>query len=188
METGFLNLEYFFYTVYRLFSGTDVSALPERFAEIVNTLQFVGIALSIVLFAALIYTKMRASQVHHAIGHAREEEMEEVIEHEKVKNERWGHVMNLINSSNSSDWRQAILEADIVLGLLLEERQIPGDTIGDKLKAVNRSHFTTLDLAWEAHKVRNEIAHAGSSYELTQREARRAIDLFRRVFEEFDHI
>jgi hypothetical protein len=96
--------------------------------------------------------------------------------------------MTLMTQPHESSWRGAIVEADILLAELLTDLRLTGETIGEQLKAANRSSFTTLDLAWEAHKVRNEIAHAGSAFEMTDREARRTIDLFRRVFDEFGYI
>ena len=60
--------------------------------------------------------------------------------------------------------------------------------MGDKLKNANPLTFTTLDLAWQAHKVRNAIAHMGDTYPLTERDTHATIDLYRRVFEEFNYI
>src|SRR3989344_6058404 len=100
-------------------------------------------------------------------------------------NPQWQEILNHIESTNENDWRTAILEADIMLGQILEKMNLPGETIGDKLKAVDRSDFTTVDSAWEAHKVRNLIAHQGSGFILTQRQARENITLYQRVFEEF---
>jgi len=72
-----------------------------------------------------------------------------------------------------------------MLGEVLDNLSLPGETIGDKLKAVERSDFTTVDLAWEAHKIRNQIAHEGSSFLLNQRETKRILSLYQAVFEEF---
>jgi len=36
--------------------------------------------------------------------------------------------------------------------------------MGDKLKAVEKSDFNSIELAWEAHKARNMIAHEGSDF------------------------
>jgi len=59
--------------------------------------------------------------------------------------------------------------------------------LGDKMKKIDRSDFLTLDDAWEAHKVRNRIAHE-PGFEISQHEARRVIGLFKKVFDEFDFI
>ena len=100
-------------------------------------------------------------------------------------NPQWERITNYVQSENQSDWRLAILEADIMLRGILDKLFLPGETIGDKLKAVEKSDFITIDKAWEAHKIRNQIAHGGESFILTQREAKRVIELYRSVFEEF---
>lgn len=103
-------------------------------------------------------------------------------------NPQWQRILDHSESQNENDWRQAILEADIMLDDLLDKLSLPGDTMADKLKAVEKSDFLTLDNAWEGHKVRNQIAHEGAAYILTQREARRVIALYQSVFDEFKMI
>ena len=106
----------------------------------------------------------------------------------RKQNEKWDKVITHINSINPSDWRVAIIEADIILDELLTAAGYNGDGVGEKLKAVEPSDFLTLDNAWEAHKVRNRIAHSGANFELNEREAKRVIALFESVFKEFDII
>jgi len=99
--------------------------------------------------------------------------------------EKWEKIVANSESTNQSDWRLAIIEADIILDELLEKLQLPGDTMGEKLKAVEKSDFNTIDDAWEAHKFRNMIAHEGSNFLVNQREIRRIISLYEAVFKEF---
>ena len=103
-------------------------------------------------------------------------------------NSKWEHVLHCSDSLNESDWRLAILESDIMLSDILDKLGLPGETMGDKLKAVEKSDFTTLDNAWEAHKIRNQIAHEGTSFMLSQHETKRVVALYRTVFEEFQII
>lgn len=105
-----------------------------------------------------------------------------------VKNRRWSNVQSLINSHSVNDWRQAIIEADIILDEMLDKMGYHGDGVGDKLKQVEPSDFITLDRAWEAHKIRNRIAHKGTSHALSRDEAERAIKLYEQVFEEFYYV
>lgn len=99
--------------------------------------------------------------------------------------EKWAEIVNKVETPEESNWRLAIIEADIILDSLLERLNLPGATTGDKLKAVEPSDFLTLDQAWEAHKARNNIAHQGDDFLFNQREARRIISLYERVFKEF---
>lgn len=103
-------------------------------------------------------------------------------------NEKWEQVLKLLESDSASDWKLAILEADIMLEEILDKMGYDGDTIGEKLKNVEQSDFETLDYAWEAHKIRNAVAHEGSDFLLNQREAKRTIALYKKVFEEFYYI
>ncbi|GEM_PF-3445192 len=106
-------------------------------------------------------------------------------QHSQAPNPRWKQVLAHIGSDNPSDWRLAILEADIVLEETLDRAGYVGETLGDKLKSAERRPFNSLNAAWEAHKIRNAIAHQGQGFELNQREASRVVGLFEAVFREF---
>jgi hypothetical protein len=193
---NFLNLEYFLLLVYRIFTGTgasniDISKIPTQTLHIMEYVAWAGLGLTALFAALFFYARSRMHHVEHAGWHKRHEQEEALKTKHEVhtpRNSRWDHVMALTGSTSESDWRRAITEADIMLGNMLEARGYRGATIGDKLKDANPIQFTTLDLAWKAHKVRNDIAHAGENFTLTEREARATIDMYRRVFDEFDFI
>lgn len=185
---SFLNLEYIALAFYNAFTGLSLSTLPSHLQNISDLLQAIGIFASLILLALLVYSHMRLEQLQLEAKHRRYEALAEAAGEHTVHNERWAHVLSLMTSTAPSDWRSAIIEADIMLGELLYELGVPGETIGEQLKNTSPTAFTTLDLAWEAHKIRNEIAHVGSAYILPEREARRTINLFRQVFEEFKYI
>lgn len=87
-------------------------------------------------------------------------------------------------SENQNDWKLAILEADVLLAEALAARGYQGASLGETLKRLPPHALQTLDDAWEAHKVRNEIAHGDRAYELTARTARETMNRYRRVFQE----
>lgn len=109
-------------------------------------------------------------------------------ENYQEKNERWEKIIELSNSTNESDWRHAIIEADGMLDEFLRSSGYHGESTGEMLKAVEKSDFTTLDQAWEAHKVRNRIAHSRGDFQLSDRETKRVISLYEMVFKEFEII
>ena len=100
---------------------------------------------------------------------------------------RFEKASSLIESANPNDWKQAIIEADILLDDLLTKMGYRGESIGEKLKRVVPGDFKTLDEAWEGHKVRNSIAHE-SGFQLDHHEAKRAFHSYKKVFEEFYYI
>lgn len=105
-----------------------------------------------------------------------------------LENPKWKLVEEHINSEDPNKWKLAILEADIMLAEMLDKLSLPGESIGEKLKAVESSDFGTIEQAWEAHKIRNAIAHQGSDFLLNQRETKRVIGLYADVFKEFEII
>ncbi|MEI6345780.1 MAG: hypothetical protein WCO79_00885 [bacterium] len=99
-------------------------------------------------------------------------------------NERWAAVLENVGSASDSDWRLAILEADIILDDMLKGMGTFGDTVAERLKSVNEHTIPSVQKAWEAHLVRNRIAHDGANFALSQHEARRIIGLFETVLKE----
>lgn len=112
------------------------------------------------------------------------------IEREEVEanDSRWEVVWNHLHSETPSEWRIAILEADTMLDDAMKRAGARGDTLGERLKSLDSSNFQTLQLAWDAHKVRNLIAHEGVNFQLTEREARRVIDMYQKVLAELKYI
>ena len=89
------------------------------------------------------------------------------------------------NSDSPNDWKLAIIEADIILDDVLKQQGYAGNSLGERLKSISPSQLESLQDAWEAHKVRNKIAHEGADFVLTKRLAQETITKYQRVFTEF---
>lgn len=100
---------------------------------------------------------------------------------------RWENVTRHIDSPNQNDWKQAIIECDMILDDILTSMGYRGESIGEKLKRVATGDMKSLNEAWEAHKVRNRIAHE-AGYTIGHHEAKATIANYRKVFEEFYYI
>ncbi|MCA9354062.1 MAG: hypothetical protein KC877_00905 [Candidatus Kaiserbacteria bacterium] len=98
---------------------------------------------------------------------------------------RLDDVLKHSDSDNPNDWKLAIIEADIILDDVLKQRGYIGSSLGERLKSISSSQLSSLDDAWEAHKVRNRIAHDGADFVLTKRLAHETIGRYQRVFNEF---
>ena len=186
----FFNIEYIILWLQELITGVEVD--PSGTSSVVifalGQIMILGTALSVLILALLVFVSIRLQIVEHEGFHAREVEAHAPPAEGKdihKKNERWEHILSLAASAQESDWRRAIIEADVMLGALLTDKGYQGQTIGDQLKDANPLQFTTLDLAWKAHKVRNDIAHGGETFQLTERDTRATIQYYGRVFEEF---
>ena len=188
---NFLNLEYFFLRIYDLLRNFDIIAILNWLIRVIGYLKPIAFLITLLLIAVIVYVKFKIKEV---------KELEQSKFHPDNGAEtsvhgqddslvlQWQEVQRHIDSTNPSDWRLAVLEADIMLNEILEKQGYQGDSIGDKLKGVDVSDMTSLDAAWEAHKVRNRVAHEGVSFDLNEREAKRVVGLFQKVFEEFYHL
>ena len=101
---------------------------------------------------------------------------------------KWQLVERHLLSENPGDWRLAVLEADIILDELVRALSPLGDNLGERLKNLDATDFRNIDKAWEAHKIRNAIAHEGADFVLSQREAKRIIGLYEQVFRDSNYI
>jgi hypothetical protein len=191
-SVNFLNVEYLFARIINAFHNFDYVWFINGVIHILKIIAPYLIAYIVFLLYIIVYSHIRTHQIEHA-------------EHEKYKtlppqpapeagagdnilHTKWQQVQKHINSTSPGDWRLAILEADIMLAEVLERQGYRGITIGDKLKSANKGDFKTLDQAWAAHRVRNQIAHEGNEFQLTERDAKGTIELFKTVFEEFYHL
>ena len=204
----FLNVGYFFQLIYNLiigFSGGTTSApgststgfgsgFATSLSNFTNTasniwlfISLLSYLLAILLIGGIVYYTARLHQVEEE-EKAKFTTLTPDPDHAALEHSRWNYIRGLIESPQESDWRAAIIEADIMLDELLNKLGYVGDTIGDKLKGATVTNFSTLSDAWEAHKVRNDIAHEGSTYQLSPNVAYRTIGRYENVFQEFNEI
>ena len=170
-----------------------IGHLREVFFDILPLLKIFSFLISFVFFVGVLHLTRKINMIRaeeHAELYPPKGISAGMIDSrpEQLLNEKWERVLKLVESDASSDWKLAILEADIMLEEILDKMGYSGESMGEKLKSIEKSDFETLDYAWEAHKIRNSIAHEGGDFLLNQREAKRVIELYKRVFEEFYYI
>ena len=187
-ETG-LNVERVFRIIYDcIWSACRASGdMGPFFATLWNWIVVIGYIVTVLGIFLIVYFTVKL----FALRHHEEEQLGELIlapEAAGGANARFEHIQSLMESNSPSDWRQAIIEADIMLDDMLTRQGYAGAGVGEKLKQVEASDFNTLQDAWEAHKVRNQIAHAGSSFDFSETLARRTMARYESVFREFSAI
>jgi hypothetical protein len=187
-----LNIEYIFQKMYKLltegFSAAPSSGTVKNIiGTIDNILTFIFSVVAIIALTVIMYVIVRKMEMKQETARKLSRPLETDIEPLR-KNDRWQKVLDHVYSQNPSDWRLAIIEADTILEEMVTKMGYKGENLGEKLKSVEPSDFNTLQEAWEAHKVRNKIAHEGLNFQMDHREAKRVISLFEKVFKEFEFI
>lgn len=159
--------------------------------EAAGILAAISIPVSLLLFIAILYCVRRLKQIRRKEADAFDLKVEPAIEAvpsgDAKLAHRWQSVTKHMEGSNPNDWKQAIIEADIMLDDILTKMGYRGDSVGEKLKRVEKGDFASVEDAWEAHKVRNAIAHE-PGFSLTEHAAKHTIHLYKKVFEEFYYI
>ena len=208
-SVNFFNVAYLYDKIFGFIFGKYLPNGDSFFGFASSVLSVVGpflIFISLLFLTGIIYSIIRTRTIMHQIlatahhhggehdhggGHdGHTSEPAGGAHHNVVRsgNPRWEKILKHVASNNSSDWRLAILECDIILDEMLTKMSYHGETLSDKLKAVEKSDFLTIDKAWEAHRVRNSIAHEGSNFQITEREVQRVVGLYEEVFKEFHYI
>lgn len=189
MPANQANVEYWFRLLYECFHGScygtvDASQFSAWLAHVWLWIIIIGYLSAVVALIVIVYSTIRLFELRE-----REEKFYSTLlippGAEGGIHSRWTHIQSLSESTNQNDWRTAIIEADIMLDDLLSQHGYVGADIGEKLKSADRSDFHTLQNAWEAHKVRNQIAHEGSGLDLSEGLMRRTIAHYEAVFREF---
>ncbi len=179
-------------TTTQLLDFLNATAQPGNMEELYRwwgTLTVLSVLASLFLTAGTIYSIIRILQIRKHEEHRFAAVAHPVTARDTSKAQlRWNRIKAEISSESEQNWRLAILEADIMLNELLDLQAYRGETMADKMKQVERADWKTIDLAWEAHKVRNTIAHQGTMTRLSDREARRVIMLYEQVFKEFKFV
>jgi hypothetical protein len=164
-----------------------------------NLLRTLATLFSIFFISLMAYCIVRLFEIRRKEHHHMHEEIKEFAQHQKEKAKRleeqkpashnpaWSRIVNDLYSGTESAWKLAIMEADTMLDNLMKELGFPGETLGERLKAANQDTFRNLSLAWEAHAVRNRIAHE-AGYDINLNEAKRVLALYEQVFHAYGYI
>lgn len=161
-----------------------------------NLLFLLGIFFLSIIFYSLIRVleirKKEEAHLHHEMreyAHHHADKEKTQAEGESVsRNSRWRQVLHLLFAESPNEWRLSVIEADAMLEALLGELGFQGEDLGEKLKNAGAQGFRHLNTAWEAHIIRNRIAHEGSIFELSHHEAKRVIALYESIFRDFGYI
>lgn len=180
----FISLEHLFSTIYNFFAGAEVG-ISDRTVFIIK---LIATFLSIFFVYIILYSLWKTSQLLDKKGLIKEDVVPPTPGEIKEGHfSKWQAVKERLMSDIPSDWRIAVLEADIFLEDALINKGYQGENLGDRLKNIKPHSLRNLDKAWDAHRIRNEIAHEADR-EITKLEVDRAISNYEEVLKELNFI
>lgn len=104
-----------------------------------------------------------------------------VLDVEKYRT-KWLAIEQSLVRDNEASYHLAVMNADKLLDTAMRERGIKGQTMGDRLK-FNKNAWSNRNSLWEAHKLRNQIAHE-SDVRVSYDHARRALAGFKQALKD----
>ena len=104
-----------------------------------------------------------------------------VLDVEKYRS-RWMTIEQSLVRDNEASYHLAVMNADKLLDTAMRERGVKGQTMGDRMKA-NKDGWSSRNNLWEAHKLRNKIAHE-SDVRVSYDQARRALAGFKQALKD----
>ncbi|HYF29314.1 MAG TPA: hypothetical protein VEA36_03050, partial [Candidatus Paceibacterota bacterium] len=121
----FLNLSYFFRVLYDLLTGGKVVSTGDVWSDLLLLatqfwilLTVFGFLISFLALAVLVHATVRMMEAKR-VEAPKYATLHPTVAETRRDHNRWNHIMQLIESPHENDWRQAIIEADIMLDDLL---------------------------------------------------------------------
>lgn len=99
---------------------------------------------------------------------------------------RWMSIEHSLIKDQPATFQMAVLNADKLVEQALKDKGVAGQTMGERLKA-SKAQFTRLDALWNAHKLRNQVAHE-PDVKISYDQARRALAAFKRALKDLGAI
>jgi|JI8StandDraft_1071087.scaffolds.fasta_scaffold11965_6 hypothetical protein len=185
--TQSLNIEYALSELVKYVSAGDFSlSLP---FTILYALWYVFMVLSIVASIIFIILYVKNMMAYALI----EKEMRKRFETKSFKEldtqsdkNRYLHVVSLLESVKPSDWRQALIECDIMLDEILVEQACMGKTLDERLASAVSKKVESIDEAVLAHAVRKQLSD--EAFVLTDALALQTFKQYEKVFKKYSSV
>lgn len=98
---------------------------------------------------------------------------------------QWEGVLQKLEGEDESSYKMAVIEGDKILDELLQRIGYKGADMSARLKQLTPAQTPNINELWQAHKVRNRIAHE-PNFHLTREMARRAVSAYQHAFEDLE--
>lgn len=99
---------------------------------------------------------------------------------------KWLSIEQSLVRDSEPSYHMAILNADKLVDQALKERGFKGQTMGDRMKFAKET-WSNRNAIWEAHKLRNQIAHE-PDVRISYDQSRRALAGFKQALKDLGAI
>ncbi len=151
------------------------NALSIYFANL-TWLEILSVLVTSLLIALIIYIGVKTSYFSARIERFRDIVLKSDMSRDLAQ-KTWIRIETHFYKGSENDMKVAILEADKILNEALRAAGVPGIQLGDRLKRARNNQIPNLEDLWQAHKLRNQIAHE-ADFKLKRDLAERALEIY----------
>ncbi len=166
--------------------GLDLGSMAQTARDyvvnstVIHIIELILAPLTVLVFFNLLKVSRQHRELREKLAAQQEAALEAPVA--TALTSRWEEIMQHIESIREGEWKFAIIEADKLVDDQLKNL-FAGETMGERLMNIDKTQLLSIDGLWEAHKVRNRLAHE-SNYFLRHAEAVRAIRLYEQTLKE----
>ena len=96
-------------------------------------------------------------------------------------------IENSLTRENRQSYNMSVVEGDKLLDKALIEMGLSGRTMGERLKKCGKEKFSQTNAVWNAHKLRNQIAHE-PGFKLEYHQAKHALAIYKQALRDLGAI
>jgi hypothetical protein len=149
-------------------------------------LKFISLLISSVLIGFTIYFIIKLNLIGGRIEH-----YGDVLSSKGMTRRRgvkgWGRILKRLKSADESEFKIAVLEADRILNDILKLGGYPGINLNERLAGMTSANLSNLEEIRQVHKLHERII-SDPDFSITQNEARVAIEIYKKAFQELQLI
>lgn len=101
----------------------------------------------------------------------------------RAMEKKWNKINQRLKTNLESEYKLAILEADILMNEVINKMGYKGKTSSERLQKVTTDFLPSINEIIEAHKVRNNIIH-DPRYKINHQKAQEVISVYGKAFKE----
>jgi hypothetical protein len=147
-----------------------------------TTIEIISVILSLIFIGISIFFIIKTGWLTLRYDRIKDVVLKKDVPKKQIKKE-WQKIEEHFFEGGENDLKIAIIKADNLLDEALRYGGITGKTLGDRLKKIKSSQLTDIDLVWQAHKLRNEIAHE-KDFKLKRDLAEKTLGIYEKTLHE----
>ena len=147
-----------------------------------GALEFISVIICILCFALIAYVAVHTGWLDNRVDRVRDIVLRTDMSKYRAQNS-WNAVQEHFFKGDENDLKVAIMDADKLLNEALRGAGVLGAQLGDRLKKLRPGQLPNIDDVWQAHKVRNQIAHE-PGFVLKRDLAERTLNIYEKALQD----